>query len=56
MGGDRELETDDVLRAALGKARGEDYLDYYVGLKRDEWTRFHEQVTPWEISEYLGRF
>ena len=51
-----ELETDDVLRAALGKGRGEDYLDYYVRVKRDEWTRFHEQVTPWEISEYLGRF
>ena len=51
-----EAEMDDVLRAALGKARGEDYLDYYVGVKRAEWARFHEQVTPWEISEYLGRF
>jgi glutamine synthetase len=25
-------------------------------VKRDEWTRYHEQVTPWEIKEYLTRF
>ncbi len=27
----QELERDDVLRAALGRGRDEDYLDYYVG-------------------------
>jgi glutamine synthetase len=52
----RELEGDDVLRAALGRGRDEDYLDYYVRVKRDEWFRYHEQVTPWEIREYLTRF
>ena len=51
-----ELETDDVLRAALGSGRDEDYVDYYVGVKRDEWFRYHEQVTPWEVKEYLTRF
>ena len=52
----RELEGNDVLRSALGRARDEDYVDYYIKTKRDEWFRFHEQVTPWEIREYLTRF
>jgi glutamine synthetase len=51
-----EAERDDVLREALGRGRDEDYLDYYVRVKRDEWFRYHEQVTPWEIREYLTRF
>ena len=52
----RELERDDVIREALGHARDEDYADYYIRVKRDEWNRYHEQVTPWEIKEYLTRF
>jgi glutamine synthetase len=52
----RELERDDVLREALGRGRDEDYVDYYVRVKRDEWSRYHEQVTPWELREYLTRF
>ena len=52
----RELESDDVLRTAFGKGRDEDYLDYYVGVKQQEWFRYHEQVTAWEIREYLTRF
>ncbi|MDQ3895371.1 MAG: type III glutamate--ammonia ligase [Actinomycetota bacterium] len=51
----RELERDDVLREALGRGRDEDYVDYFIRVKRDEWTRYHEQVTPWEIREYLTR-
>jgi glutamine synthetase len=51
-----ELEQDEVLRDALGRGRGEDYVDYYAKVKRDEWFRYHEQVTPWEIKEYLTRF
>ena len=51
-----ELEADDVLRAALGRGRDEDYVDYYVGVKRDEWFRYHEQVSAWEVREYLTRF
>jgi glutamine synthetase len=52
----QELEADAVLRAALGRARDEDYLDYFIRVKREEWDRYHEQVTPWEIREYLTRF
>jgi glutamine synthetase len=51
-----ELEGDRVLRTALGEGRGEDYVDYYCRIKRDEWHRYHEQVTDWEIKEYLTRF
>jgi glutamine synthetase len=51
-----ELDRDDVLRAALGRGRDEDYVDYFIRVKRDEWARYHEQVTPWEIKEYLTRF
>jgi glutamine synthetase len=51
-----ELERDDVLREALGRGRDEDYVDYFIRVKRDEWNRYHEQVTPWEIKEYLTRF
>jgi glutamine synthetase len=51
-----QLERDDVLRAALGRARDEDYLDYFVRVKREEWNRYHEQVSPWEVKEYLTRF
>jgi glutamine synthetase len=51
-----ELEGDDVLRTALGRGREEDYVDYFARVKRDEWFRYHEQVTPWEIREYLTRF
>jgi glutamine synthetase len=49
-------ERDEVVREALGRGRDEDYVDYYIGVKRNEWNRYHEQVTPWEIKEYLTRF
>jgi glutamine synthetase len=49
----RELERDDALRAALGKAVDEDYVDYYIRVKRREWASYHEQVTPWEVDHYL---
>jgi glutamine synthetase len=51
-----ELERDEVLRAALGRGRDEDYVDYYARVKRDEWFRYHEQVTAWEVNEYLTRW
>jgi glutamine synthetase len=57
----RELEGNDVIREALGTSKGderlrEDYVDYFIRVKRDEWRRYHEQVTPWELKEYLTRF
>jgi glutamine synthetase len=51
-----ELAEDEVLRSAFGRARDEDYIDYFINVKQDEWSRYHEQVTPWEIREYLTRF
>jgi glutamine synthetase len=51
-----ELEQDQVIRDALGRGRDEDYADYFIRVKREEWNRYHEQVTPWEIKEYLTRF
>jgi glutamine synthetase len=51
-----ELEQDEVVREALGRGRNEDYADYFIRIKREEWNRYHEQVTPWEIREYLTRF
>jgi glutamine synthetase len=52
----RELERCDVLRAALGKTRDGDYLDYYVKVKRREVQAAHEQITPWELERYLQLF
>ena len=52
----RELERDDVIRAALGKTAKEDYVDYYVRVKRQEFQDWHEQVSQWEIDRYLQLF
>ncbi len=51
-----ELEQDDVLREAFGRGRDEDYVDYFIRVKRDEFNRYHEQVSQWEVDEYLTRF
>ena len=50
-----ELKYNEVMRAAFGRGRDEDYVDYFIEVKRAEWDRCHEQVTPWEIREYLTR-
>lgn len=52
----RALEADDVLRDALGRGRDEDYIDYFVRVKRGEWERVNSQVTPWELENYLQLF
>jgi glutamine synthetase len=49
----RELEQDEVLRKALGKARDEDYIDYFIRCKRREVQQAHEQITKWEVDRYL---
>ena len=49
----RELERDDVLRAALGEGRHEPYIDYFVRTKRDEFQQAHEEITKWELDRYL---
>jgi len=50
----RNLEKDDVLRKALGRAIDEDYIDYYAGVKKREWQTYHEHVTDWERDHYLS--
>jgi glutamine synthetase len=52
----RELERSEVLRKALGSVGDEDYVDYFIRVKRREWQDSHEQVTRWEIDRYLQHF
>jgi glutamine synthetase len=52
----RELEADDVLRAALGKTAREDYIDYFVRVKQREFKEWHDQVSQWEVDRYLQLF
>jgi glutamine synthetase len=52
----RELEGNAALRAALGKTRDGDYVDYFIQVKRGEWQLAHEQITKWELDRYLQLF
>ncbi|MGH2937845.1 MAG: type III glutamate--ammonia ligase [Solirubrobacterales bacterium] len=52
----RCLAADEVLRRALGKCNEEDYIDYYVRVKQDEWNQAHSQITDWELERYLQLF
>ena len=49
----RDLERDEILRQALGRAINEDYIDYYVRVKQREWKSYHDQVSEWEVKKYL---
>jgi glutamine synthetase len=42
--------------SSFGRGRDEDYVDHHVRVKRDEWFRYHEQLSAWEVREYLARF
>jgi glutamine synthetase len=44
------LEEDEVVKRALGA----DYADYYIQTKREEWRRYHNSVSQWELDNYLG--
>jgi glutamine synthetase len=52
----RELQRNEPLRAAFGKTRDGDYIDYYITIKRREWQQAHEQITRWELDRYLQLF
>ena len=43
------FEEDEFMKQVLG----EHVHKKYLSAKRDEWNRFREQVTAWEIEEYL---
>ena len=46
--------VNDVPLGSLQDLRAQ--LQAIAGIKRDEWHRYHEQVTDWEVREYLTRF
>lgn len=43
------LEDDDVIKNALGN----EYADYYIQVKRQEWRNYHLSVSEWERDRYL---
>jgi glutamine synthetase len=48
-----ELVADHVLRNALGRVPGGDFIDYYAGVKQTEFDAYHATVSEWEIDRYL---
>jgi glutamine synthetase len=52
----RELAGDEVMRVALGTCEREDYVDYYVDVKRREWGQAQAEITEWELERYLQLF
>jgi glutamine synthetase len=45
-----------VLRKALGQTGTEDYVDYFVRTKREEFKDWHDRVSRWEVERYLQLF
>ena len=43
------LEEDEVIKSALGN----EYADYYIQVKREEWRNYHLSVSQWETDNYL---
>ena len=43
------LRNDDFVRQAMGEQMAESFMVYKV----DEWERYHQAVTDWEVQEYL---
>jgi glutamine synthetase len=46
------LEADAVVCGALGEALSREFLK----LKREEWSAWSGQVTPWELQRYAAAF
>lgn len=43
--------------SALYRTRlGDDFVDYYVHLKRAEWNRYLAALSEWEHAEYFDTF
>ena len=43
------LRADDMAEHVMGSVMRHSYLEY----KNDEWERYHQAVTNWEVEEYL---
>ena len=50
------LATNDVIAEGLGMTGDGPYRDYFVDVKRAEFTKHHHQVTAGEIDQYLTLF
>jgi glutamine synthetase len=46
------LAGDTAIREALGSA----FCDYYIDFKRQEWSDYHNTISPWEQEKYLTLF
>jgi glutamine synthetase len=46
------FDADPVAKEALGPVMHNSYSRY----KHDEWNRYHEDISPWEVEEYLRFF
>lgn len=49
------LEATEILKddALAREVLGESMLSSYLRYKVDEWERYHQTVTDWEVTEYL---
>ena len=45
----KELKRDEFVQEVLGKHITEKYIE----AKENEWNRYREQISEWEIDEYL---
>jgi len=43
------LRNDDLAKHVMGPVMCNSFLEY----KNDEWERYHQAVTDWEVKEYL---
>ena len=49
----RELKRGNALDVALDNAAREDYVDYFMSVRRREFQEAHEQITQWDLDRYL---
>ena len=45
----QELSSNKLLQETFGQ----EFCDYYIKFKLNEWTEYHNSVSPWEIDKYL---
>lgn len=43
------LEEDEIIKKSLGQ----EYADYFIKVKREEWRNYHLSVSQWETDNYL---
>lgn len=48
-----ELQKNDVMRKAMGSGPHGDFVDFFAEEKRKEFALYHNQVSQWEIDQYL---